>query len=87
MAPHQLSSDEQPLKKHKGGYMQINKALNICAFEEYLDAQLSQLPEIAEVEQISPRVLRVLGQNAGKVRTRFALHTFAGRKQLTIGTT
>ncbi|KUL89682.1 hypothetical protein ZTR_00407 [Talaromyces verruculosus] len=57
----------QPEKKqHKGGYRQINKALNICAFEDYLEAQLSTLPEIADVEQISPRVLRVLGQNAGK---------------------
>ena len=55
------------IKKHKGGYRQINKSLNICAFEDFLEAQLSRLPEIADVEQISPRVLRVLGQNAGKV--------------------
>ena len=59
-------ADETP-KKHKGGYRQINKAVNICAFEDYLEAQLSHLPEIADIEQISPRVLRVLGQNAGKV--------------------
>lgn len=52
--------------KHRGGYRQINKALNICAFEDYLEAQLSHLPEIADIEQISPRVIRVLGQNAGK---------------------
>ena len=58
--------DENP-KKLKGGYRQINKTLNICAFEDYLDAQQSRLPEIADVEQISPRVIRVLGQNAGKV--------------------
>ena len=58
--------DEAP-KKPKGGYKQINKALNICAFEDYLEAQLSRLPEMPDVEQISPRVLRVLGQNAGKV--------------------
>jgi len=56
-------------KKHKGGYRQINKTFNICAFDEYLEAQLSRLPEIADVEQISPRVIRVLGQNAGKVRS------------------
>ncbi|KAK4208422.1 beta-lactamase-like protein [Rhypophila decipiens] len=53
-------------KQSRGGYKQINKALNICAFEDYLEAQQSSLPEIADVEQISPRVLRVLGQNAGK---------------------
>ena len=58
--------DQLPTK-HKGGYRQINKAVNICAFEDYLEAQLSRLPEIADVEQISPRVIRVLGQNAGKV--------------------
>lgn len=53
--------------KHKGGYRQINKAVNICVFEDYLEAQLSHLPELADIEQISPRVIRVLGQNAGKV--------------------
>ncbi|KUI53802.1 Beta-lactamase-like protein 2 [Cytospora mali] len=53
-------------KIHRGGYRQINKALNICAFEDFLEAQLSRLPDIADVEQISPRVIRVLGQNAGK---------------------
>ncbi|CAI6332014.1 unnamed protein product [Periconia digitata] len=52
--------------KHKGGYKQINKALNICAFEDYLETQLSRLPFIADVEVLSPRVTRVLGQNAGK---------------------
>ncbi|KAL2194793.1 beta-lactamase-like protein [Corynascus similis CBS 632.67] len=53
-------------KQYKGGYRQINKALNICAFEDYLEKQLSQLPELPDVQQVSPRVLRVLGQNAGK---------------------
>ncbi|KAI5922019.1 beta-lactamase-like protein [Camillea tinctor] len=53
-------------KKHKVGYRQINKTLNICAFEDYLEAQLFHLPEIADVEQITPRVLQILGQNAGK---------------------
>lgn len=57
---------ESTKTRHRGGYRQINKALNICAFEDFLEAQLSRLPEIADVQQISPRVIRVLGQNAGK---------------------
>jgi hypothetical protein len=51
----------------QGGYRQINKALNICAFEDYLEGQQTLLPKLADVEQISPRVIRVLGQNPGKV--------------------
>ena len=58
---------EAPKKQLKGGYRRINKTLNICAFEDYLEVQHSHLPAIADVEQISPRVIRVLGQNAGKV--------------------
>jgi glyoxylase-like metal-dependent hydrolase (beta-lactamase superfamily II) len=68
MTPH-ANSDEgaQPnTDKHRGGYKQINKALNICAFEDYLETQLSRLPAIADIEILSPRVIRVLGQNAGK---------------------
>lgn len=52
----------------RGGYRQINKALNICAFEDYLDSQLASLPKLNDVEQLTPRVLRILGQNEGKVR-------------------
>jgi hypothetical protein len=62
-----MEKEQGEEKQHKGGYRQINKALNICAFEDYLETQLSTLPEIADVGQISPRVIRVLGQNAGKV--------------------
>lgn len=56
----------------KGGYRQINKSLNICAFEDYLKGQTANLPSLLDVEQLTPRVLRILGQNPGKVRI-FAL--------------
>jgi glyoxylase-like metal-dependent hydrolase (beta-lactamase superfamily II) len=55
----------------KGGYRQINKSLNICAFDEYLKGQTARLPELASVEQLTPRVLRILGQNPGKVSCAF----------------
>jgi hypothetical protein len=51
----------------RGGYRQINKSFNACAFDEYLNSQHALLPTLADVEQISPRVIRVLGQNPGKV--------------------
>nr|A0A411PQM3.1 RecName: Full=Atrochrysone carboxyl ACP thioesterase AgnL7; Short=ACTE; AltName: Full=Agnestins biosynthesis cluster protein L7 [Paecilomyces divaricatus]QBG38881.1 hydrolase [Paecilomyces divaricatus] len=50
----------------EGGYQQINKTLNACAFDDYLATQHARLPPLPDVEQISPRVVRVLGQNAGK---------------------
>lgn len=38
----------------RGCHRQINKALNICAFEDYLDTQQEHLPPLADVEQVSP---------------------------------
>jgi hypothetical protein len=59
---------EPTMESDKGGYRQINKSLNICVFQEYLDSQTARLPELPDVEQVTPRVLRILGQNPGKVR-------------------
>jgi hypothetical protein len=51
----------------EGGYKQINKTLNACAFDDYLSAQTAGLPELKDTEQLSRRVIRILGQNPGKV--------------------
>ncbi|KAL9099859.1 MAG: hypothetical protein Q9163_004695 [Psora crenata] len=50
----------------EGGYRQINKTLNACAFDQYLASQQSHIPRLQDVEKISPLVIRVLGQNPGK---------------------
>ena len=70
----ELSQDDD-----KGGYRQINKALNICAFDDYLKGQIANLPHLDNVEQLTPRVLRVLGQNPGKF-------TFQGTNTFVLGT-
>ncbi|KAK4990349.1 hypothetical protein LTR66_006821 [Elasticomyces elasticus] len=72
----------------EGGYKQINKTLNVCAFDDYLSSQQACLPVLADVEQLTPRVLRVLGQNAGKF-TLQGTNTYivgTGREQLIIDT-
>jgi hypothetical protein len=52
---------------NKGGYRQINKTLNVGAFEDYLATQQARIPKLDDVTKLSPRVLRVLGQNPGRV--------------------
>lgn len=53
--------------QEKGGYRQINKSLNIGAFDAYLNGQVANLTALPNVEQVTPLVLRLLGQNPGRM--------------------
>ncbi|KAK8015948.1 metallo-beta-lactamase superfamily protein [Apiospora marii] len=68
----------------EGGYQQINKTLNVSPFQEYLDGQLRSLPRLADMQQISPRVIRILGQNPGKGTNTYIVGT--GHSRLLIDT-
>lgn len=43
------------------------KGFNPRVFDDYLTAQQSRLPYLADVTQVTPRVIRILGGNPGKV--------------------
>ena len=51
----------------------MNEYGNVVAFANYMGAQSRSLPELEEVEFLTPRVIRVLGGNPGVV-SRFCGH-------------
>lgn len=45
----------------------INDTFDECFWGEYLESQGSRLPQLPDVERITPRVVRVLAGNPGGV--------------------
>ena len=45
-----------------------NNYPDITAFGDYIDAQTRLLPELPEVEILTPCIIRVMGCNPGRVR-------------------
>lgn len=42
--------------------------LNQCVWEDYLSAQGASLPPLADVEDVTHRVIRVMGGNSGEMQ-------------------
>lgn len=42
--------------------------LNQCVWEDYLSAQEASLPPLADVEEVTDRVVRIMGGNPGEMQ-------------------